>query len=286
MRPDPVSSTTRLDGDTGLAGMIYTKLLDQGLIAANDRLEQYLPVHGTAVGRITLQSCLTHTSGLPREVGGRCIRFKQGMATVLGRDPQPQDVAEFMRHLREATVTDAGVCRYSNVAGAALGHALAAAAGVDYPALVQEHLATALACPTLRVEEAVEHHCVDDAVSYTVFGGRARSWTGRGYAPAGAIRGSAQDFATILTALLVQDGPFQDCFKTLHTDSKGRVAAGFFVDKINGRDMAWHSGFAAGFASHLIIDLERCRGAFVSVITPTPTVDVEVLALETLESDG
>lgn len=267
-----------------LNGLIYTDMTDDGLISPHDALDRCLPLAGTAAGTATLESCLTHTSGLPSGIGG--VRSSAGalVSVLTGRDPQPENFDRLMAQLRRSRVQGPGRFNYSNLGASALGHALAAADGVDYPTLVHNRLTVPLGCPSLRVRRPGESNLPQDVRARTAWGTEQRPWTGQGYAPAGAIRGSAQDFAAILAALLAGDSPYRDVFRVRFTDGTDSVAAGWFIEQADGRTLVWHDGYASGFAAHMVLDLDRQRGAFISVMTPWVDVDIEPIVLKMLET--
>lgn len=267
-----------------LNGLIYTDMVNSGLISPHDQLDRYLPLAGTAAGTVTLESCLTHTSGLPSIGGGVRSTARALVGALNGRDPQPDSLDDLMAQLRRSRLQDAGQFRYSNLAASALGHALAAADGVDYPTLVCSRLAEPLGCSNLRVQRPGERNLPQDVRARTVWGTEQHPWTGQGYAPAGAIRAGAQDFAAILTALLDEGSAYRDAFRVRFTDDTDVVAAGWFIEHDGGRTLAWHNGYASGFGAHMVLDLERRRGAFISVMTPWPDVDIEPIALKMLET--
>lgn len=270
----------------GLSGLIYTELTQLGRISPDDRLQDYLPLEGTPAGQVTLESCLTHTSGLPAVGGGRATSIRAVLSVFTGGDPQPESFGALMRQLRNSPVQDPGSFSYSNLAASALGHALAVADGVDYPNLVRARLEVPLGCRNLKVQQPGMQRKANEPKAYTVLGNTQHPWAGAGYAPAGSIRGSALDFTKLLSTMLSVDGPYADAFRVRHTDASGSVAAGWLLDDINGRQIFWHNGYASGFASHVVIDLHRRRGVLISIVTPWPDTDIEAVALELLENSA
>lgn len=294
----------------GLNGLIYTQMLHAGLITLEDRLDDYLPLKGTAAGRATLESCLTHTSGLPATGGGRLASARVTAAILTGRDPQPEGVDALMVQLRRAKVGKAGSFLYSNLAASALGHALAAIDGTDYAEMVHRRLSVPLGCASLRAQQPEERGFPQDLPGLSVWGTEQRPWVGKGYGPAGVIRGSAQDYATILSALLASgdeagteaavgaggDGSTRrtgsissagravhdDAFRVRFSDGAQSVAAGWFVDEEDGRGLIWHNGFTSGFSAHLVVNRQSGQGCFISLVTPWPDLDTGAVARELL----
>lgn len=99
-----------------LNGLIYTDMVQAGLISPQDRLEDYLPLARTAAGGATLESCLTQTSGLPATGGGIRSAARAIVAVLTGGDPQPENLNDLMNQLRRSRVRHAGRFSYSNLA--------------------------------------------------------------------------------------------------------------------------------------------------------------------------
>ena len=265
-----------------LNGLIYTDMVQAGLISPQDRLEEHLPLAGAAAGEATLESCLTHTSGLPATGGGIRSAARALVAVLTGSDPQPENLDDLLNQLRRSRIRHPGRFSYSNLAASALGHVLAAADGADYPTLVRNRLTIPLGCPRLRAQQPEQRNLPHDLNAVTVWGTDQQPWTGQGYGPAGVIRASAQDFATIMSTLLADDCVYEDAFRVRFTNGTESVAAGWFVEDTTDRRLLWHNGYASGFGAHMVLDRQRRRGAFISVVSPWP--DIEPVAMTMLDA--
>ena len=62
------------------------------------------------------------------------------------------------------------------------------------------------------------------------------------------------------------------------------VAAGWFVEDKSDRTLVWHNGYASGFGAHMVLDRQRRRGAFISVVSPYPDPDIEPVAMTMLDA--
>lgn len=91
-----------------LNGLIYTDMVQTRLISPHDRLEEHLPLAGTAAGEATLESCLTHTSGLPATGGGIRSAARALGAVLTGGDPQPENLDDLMKQLRRSRIRHPG----------------------------------------------------------------------------------------------------------------------------------------------------------------------------------
>lgn len=274
---------TYLLGSVGKAfnGLIYSAMVAEGLVRPQDTLDQFLPLDGTAAGRATLESLLTHTSGLPSTGGGRRTSLRITWRLLHGLDPQPETLDDLVVQLRAAPARP-GHFDYSNLGGSALGHALAKAAGTSYPELVADRLAGPVGRPTIHVPSPGDTEGPRDAHGLSVVNRSQEQWTGEGYAPAGGIRASAEDMSVLMERMLNDPLPgwqnaFTPLFRNDSTDSV-RIGAGWMLQP----NLAWHNGAASGFCSVVVLDREARRGASISVIDGTMQADLLPVALELL----
>lgn len=269
-------------------GLVYSQLVAQQIIRPQDTLANYLPLDGAPAGRATLESLLTHTSGLPPTGEKRIQGLGLTWRLLTGRDPQPGSLNVLLEHLRRAPALS-GHCGYSNLGGAALGHALAAAAQTTYPQLIEDYVARPLGCPTMRVPRPREPDGPQDVPGSSILGFRQTPWTGEGYAPCGGIRASAEDMVILLRGLLNTPLPgwgtaFQPlCAADGMFDSPwdASIGAGWFIENDG---LAWHTGYAAGFNSVVLLDRTRGNGVFLSAIDGPQGTDPMPVARSILEA--
>lgn len=260
-------------------------MVADGLLRPQDTLDQFLPLAGTPAGRVTLDSLLTHTSGLPTTGGGRSERLCMIWRLLRSRDPQPEKRGDLLRQLADAPVTGPGHFHYSNLGGSTLGHALAVANGTSYPQLVANRLAAPTGRPSICVTAPGDPDGPLDAPSFSVFNKPGEAWTGEGYAPAGGIRASAEDMVVLMDRLLNDPFPgWEDAFTPLFREDDTCVGAGWFIQDATGNspELVWHNGYAAGFGSAIILDRDARRGAYVSVIDGTMQADPVPVAMALL----
>jgi D-alanyl-D-alanine-carboxypeptidase/D-alanyl-D-alanine-endopeptidase len=122
---------------------LLVQLRDQGRIAPDAPVDQYLPEHvgtpwrgGDAVTTPTLRQLATHRAGLPRNPPNR--RDRPGTPSVM----EPYSIAELYQGLAMTQLLfRPGASRqYSNYGFAVLGHALERATGRPYEGLLTEQL--------------------------------------------------------------------------------------------------------------------------------------------------
>ena len=160
-----------VNGDTlfeiGSITKVFTRFLlydmvAQGEMNLDDSVQKYLPPSvrmPTRRGKqITLWDLCTHTSGLPREMGGPWT--VERLYAFLGSYKLPRDPGDQFE--------------YSNIGISLLGHAISLKAGRDYETLVRERICRPLKMdntvitltPELRARCAVGHKSVNRTADY------------------------------------------------------------------------------------------------------------------------
>jgi len=108
---------------------------------------------------------------------------------------------------RNATLTKYGGFVYSNLGVALLGHALAAAARMDYAQMLQERVFTPLGMTESSLPLTVENLPAGEPTGYSAAGIAEAPWAIDGWAPAGGARSTAADMARYAQALLDGSAP-------------------------------------------------------------------------------
>lgn len=88
----------------------------------------------------------------------------------------------------------------------------------------------------------------------------------------------------MMSTLLADDCVYEDAFRVRFTDDTESVAAGWFVEHKSDRTLVWHNGYASGFGAHMVLDRQRRRGTFISVVSPWPDLDIEPIAMTMLDA--
>lgn len=289
--------STFLVGSVGKAinGLVYSEMVADGTVSRQDTLERFFPLAGAVAGKATLDSLVTHTAGLPTIGGGRRATFRSRWRLLRSRDPQPETLVDLIEQLRKSPLRP-GRFHYSNLGGAALGHALAIANGSSYPDLISDRVAKPLGCPSLYVPSPGEVELPGDVPGLSVYNTRQEPWTGEGYSPAGGIRASADDMAIVLNAVLNHPRlGWRDAFiPRTRVDSdivggaENYIGAGWFIQKsdVVTDDLVWHNGYANGFGSAIVLDRSSRRGVFISILDGTMQVDPVSAALYVLRQCG
>jgi CubicO group peptidase (beta-lactamase class C family) len=267
-----------VDGDTlfeiGSATKVFTSLLladavARGEIALTDAVSTYLPADVKMPERggkkITLQDLATHTSGLPRLP-----------SNLAPKDPSDPYADYGVRQLYEFLSSyelprDIGArYEYSNLGAGLLGHVLARRAGMDYETLVRARIteplgmtATFVTVPNpLKPRLAVGHNAQLAPVP---------NWTIPTLAGAGALRSTANDLLTFLSANLgYVKSPLTQTLASMLAVRRPTGAAGLDIalawhifTTANGGEIVWHNGGTGGYRSFFGFDPKGRIGVVV-----------------------
>lgn len=247
-------------------GVVLARLVHDKVVALDDPISKHLP-ELAADGRekITLRQLATHTSGLPRLTGD----FWQ-IATNRA-NPYAQYSAEQM-YADVATVKlrrpPGTAYEYSNYGAALLGNLLANASGETYGELLERIVMRPLAmsdtAPTIT--PAMQARLVP---GHSIRGETTPGWDFAGFAPAGALRSTANDMLRFIRFSLSPDETDLGRAVTLSTEVHSRISGeevglGWHRRKtVEELEFWWHNGGTGGYASFMAIDRKHQTGVIV-----------------------
>ncbi|WP_245876592.1 serine hydrolase domain-containing protein [Streptomyces uncialis] len=273
--------------ETGSVTKTFTALLLAELVARrevryDDPVARYLP-RGAAAPPITLLHLATHTSGLPRLPPGlltgsaRRAWFTNPYAGYSSAELLAAFSRAEPRHRPGTRV------RYSNFGAGLLGHALARAAGgsdedpdAGYGALLTERVLTPLGLTDTDCDP-------DRPQAQGHWRGHPRPvWLIPGLPAAGALRSSARDLLTVLTALLdPPSSPAPPPLRAALADvqrprlalprSANRLCLVWNLRPRDGRPLLHHSGGTRGFTAFVGF-LPRSGTALAALTNTAPTL--------------
>lgn len=260
-----VADPRSVDGDTvfeiGSVTKVFTALAladagTRGEVSLDDPVAKLLPgVRVPERGRaITLQDLATHTSGLPR--------LPSNMAPKDPNNPYADyTVDQLHAFLASHQLSrDVGAqYEYSNLGGGLLGHALASRAGVTYEALIDGRIVKPLGLRSTRITLS------DDmrtrlAAGHGPSGDTVPNWDLPTLAGAGALRSTANDLLTFVSAAMDGGSPLASSFARLTSVRRPTgapnldIALGWHALRLNGRDILWHNGGTSGYRSFVGFD--------------------------------
>ncbi|WP_353952430.1 serine hydrolase domain-containing protein [Knoellia sp. S7-12] len=267
----------------GVTGLLFCDAVDRGEVTADATVADFLPLGGTAVGRVSLASLSTHTSGLPSLPPAahpvkRTVRLWRH-----GTNPYGESLAELCDQVRGLTPGKAKFA-YSNLGFQLLGHCVAAASGHSYADLVRLRVAEPLRLGSFRVVTVVTELGAESLLGVNRFGKEQEAWTGEALAPAGGIRASIESMATFTEALRTGAAPGLRALEPSTQVRRGlRIGAGWITLQKGTHAITWHNGGTGGFRSWLGVDRERGVGA---VVLGATSRSVDRLGFDLLASLG
>ncbi len=250
-----------------LTGELLAIAVERGEVALDDLLGQYLPLDGAPAASVSLVSLATHSSGLPPEPTDAAWVADAEAAFEGRHNPFDSTVEELLELTRHETLTPSETPVYSNLGAALLGHALAAAARMDFATLLESRVFEPLGMDDAVLVQSPEQVPAEHAGGFTTIGEPVDPWYGSGFAPAGAVHATLDDVVALAQAVI--DGPLTD------SAALEPVAPGFNLQDHLGyfwwlvedrpRSLARHDGFTGGFGSSLIIDRDAEQASIVLV---------------------
>jgi serine-type D-Ala-D-Ala carboxypeptidase/endopeptidase len=265
-----IGSMTKVFTALALADMVQ-----KGEVALTDPVAKLLPSGVKMPARggkvITLEDLATHTSGLPRLPSNLAPKDPSNPYA----DYTPVELYAFLSGY-ELTRDIGSHYEYSNLGGGLLGHVLAIRAGTDYETLVRSRILDPLGMKStsVRLSEAATGRL---AKGYDANLQPAANWDFSALAGAGALRSTANDLLTFLSAAIgLTKTPLSNAMAAMtsvrrKTESPNvEVALGWHISKIDGREIVWHNGGTGGYRSYMGYDPQRRFGVVVLSNASTP----------------
>lgn len=252
----------------GLTGLLYADAITRGEVTPGTTLAEVLPLEGCDAGAITLDSLSTHTSGLPRLAVDSGALAGTWNLWRHGTNPYGASLDTLVERTR-ATGVGRAKAAYSNLGFMLLGHALAAATGTTYAALLAERLATPMGLTDTSVPASASELSPRAVQGTNRRGTPVDAWTGVDVGPAGGVRMSARDLVTLLRALLDDSAPGMGALDPVRSfgGPASRIGAGWMTLETKQGEVTWHNGGTGGFRS--IVTLDRVRHRGVAIVTAT-----------------
>lgn len=268
-------SSPRVTADTlfelGSVTKVFTALLlaeseRLGKVRGNDSAAKYLlPTSDpdqASLGKISLYSLSTHTSGLRRLSAN--LGDGDGKGDPYANYDRPLLVDALRAEGRVAPTGRAVV--YSNFGAAVLGEALGAAWATTYPKAVRERVLEPLNMKATIMGLAGSPPPANLPPGH--FEGKTvPNWTFQAYAAAGGLRSSARDMARFLSACLApKAGPLAQAFASAarpqrkNPDSGGYIGLGWFITDAG---TVWHGGITGGSTALLAYSPKTRAGVVI-----------------------
>jgi CubicO group peptidase (beta-lactamase class C family) len=157
-------------------------------------------------------------------------------------------------------------CLYSNMGVALLGQALAHRANKEYESLLLERICRPLGLTSTKItlDESMRQRL---AVPFDADQNRLKNWDLSSFSPAGAIKSTADDLLTYVSAELglthTDLAAAIDLTQTRHREfNEGNdIALNWLINKRDGH--YWHNGQTGGYHSAIVFDRKRKLGVVV-----------------------
>ncbi len=271
------------DGDTvfeiGSITKVFTSLLladavERKEVALTDPVAKYLPATVTVPQRgraITLEDLASHRSGLPRMPSN----FAPKDAANPYADYSVEQMYQFLSG-HQLTRDVGAQYQYSNYGAGLLGHVLARRAAMDYESLVKARITGPLGMRDTGITLTPEMKA-RLASGHTSSLEPTRNWDLPTFAGAGALRSTANDMLTFLSAAIgLTPSPLTAAMAgTLATrwpagQGPMEIALGWHIYKAPGGDLIWHNGGTGGYRTFMGYNLRTRVGIVVLSNTSTP----------------
>jgi D-alanyl-D-alanine-carboxypeptidase/D-alanyl-D-alanine-endopeptidase len=243
-------------------------MVERGEAKLNDPAAAYLPPGVTMPERdgkqITLVELATHTSGLPRIPWNMTPKDPGNPYADYSMDQLYQFLSTY-----QLTRDPGASWEYSNLGFGLLGDLLAHRAGEDYETLLK----TRVLAP-LRMRETTIALTPDEAqrlaVGHDAHLQKTENWDIPTLAGAGALRSTANDMLTFLSANLgYRDTPLKGALRSmLQVDAPtsipdDRQALGWDVRLFKDAKIVWHNGGTGGYRTFMGFDRKTRTGVVV-----------------------
>ena len=263
-----------------MTALLFAHAVEAGELVADARLGSLLDLGACAAAEVTLAELASHRSGLPRVADRPRDLIAGSLAVLRHRNPYTADGAELLRQARVAKIAGRGLVSYSNLGVALLGAALAAHAGVSYPALLDRELFQRLGMTRSSVPICAEQLPADAPTGWSANGRREQAWTINAYAPAGGVRSTPSDMARYAQALLERRAPGLSALDPRWDAGDGRqIGYTWFTERFGDVDVTWHNGGTGGFASMLALDREHAAAVLVLANSAVPVDEIAIRIL-------
>ncbi len=252
--PDPDTVFEAGSITKGLTGLLLAQMIAAGDVRADQTIGSLFPDDvslSPVLASITLEELASHQSGLPRLSAGAAMTSR-----LHSDDPYAgSTLAEVLADTAAVADTDIesgrGRYGYSNLGSALLGQLLSRAAGRPYEQLVVERVFETLALgpATFGADDVQGRAAVGTSKGQT-----AKSWRLDAYAPAGAWRSSAAQLLDLAERLLAAEPAWVgEALQRRSGGAERDVGLAWHHGRVGSRDILWHNGATAGFASILAI---------------------------------
>jgi CubicO group peptidase (beta-lactamase class C family) len=243
--------------------LLLVDAIRRGEVTADTKVGALLPLGGAPIADVTLAELASHRSGLSAQGTQLDDTIPFLLRYVRHHNPFVQDVEGVLAIARKAILTNRGQFVYSNLGVALLGHALAAAAHMDYAQLLQERAFTPLGMTESILPLTAENLPTGAPRGYSAAGIAEAPWTINGWAPAGGVRSTPADMARYAQALLDGAAPGMDALTPRWQFGALQIGYVWTTQEDQGHTITYKNGLTGGFTSKIVLDRANHRAVIV-----------------------
>jgi CubicO group peptidase (beta-lactamase class C family) len=247
--------------------LLLADAIRRGEVTADTKVGTLLPLGDAPAADVTLAELASHRSGLSAQGMQLDETIPFALRYLRHQNPFSHDVEGVLAIARKATLTDRGAFVYSNLGVALLGHAVAAAAHMNYAQLLQERVFTPLGMAESSLPLTAANLPNSAPTGYSATGIAEAPWAINGWAPAGGVRSTPADMARYVRALLDGSAPGIDALTPRWAFGEQQIGYGWVTQDYQGHTVTWKTGLTGGFTSKIILD--RANGRAVIVLSNT-----------------
>ena len=266
--------------------LVLADMIERGEVNADTPVADLLPKTANVPSRdgrqITLLDLSMQMSGLPRVP----LNLMPADGANPYADYTPRKLYEFLSGY--TLKRDPGEkYEYSNLGAGLLGHALALKAGMSYEQLVRTRILEPLGMKDTGITLTADQK-TRLAQGYNMSLNPAKSWDFDALAGCGALRSTANDMLTFLSAAMgLHDTPLRAAFARMLSVRKDtgmpsiQIAMAWHIFTRFGTDIVWHNGGTYGFRSFAGFNPATKTGVVVLCNTFADNDDIGVHVLDT-----
>lgn len=265
-----------------MTALILAKQIQQGRIQAAHPVAELapecMPVASAGLS-ISWLDLATHTSGLPRLPENL---QPKNMANPYA-DYTQKDLNSYIQTIKN--LPGKGKYDYSNLGYGMLGCALAAVSEKPFEQLIREEISKPFSMPSTGIQLSAEMQKRLQG-GHDASGKPVSGWDFDAMAAAGAVRSDATDMLryldTLMAAARTDQASAEKLVQTAQRDTstpKTRIAFGWHLSNMYGRDMVWHNGMTGGYASFAAFSADGKLGVIVLTNTARSPEALGIAAL-------
>ena len=260
-----------------MTGLVIADSVRRGEIRMDAPISTYLPqMADSPAGTVTMHELVTHTAGYAA-FGATALR-RATWSAPLGRNFLDGELSELYGDARQGTLETRGTYSYSTLGAAIAGQAVAAAAGMTYPDLMQARLFGPLGMTHTFIQGA--HALVPGG--WSTSGLAVQPWLLGAYAPGGGGVSTARDLAILATALLDGSAPGMSALDPTAASTQTYTRVGVFWHTSTlptGTTITWHGGQTGGYTTYFGLDRAAGTAAIVLSDVANPATDALGVAM-------